>query len=108
MQWLSTGAPLPPKWKEAISGHHYDLLGKRGLGRYAWCVAAEVLLCMPPEKLRKLAAALRKQAETDWETFAEKWSDPEKTARTVAPELRAAINEALKATTSAEKKKKKS
>ncbi|MCG8409524.1 MAG: hypothetical protein MI923_30330 [Phycisphaerales bacterium] len=105
MNWENAGVALPPKWKKAISAHNKKMLGKRGLGRYAWCVATEVLLCIPPDKLLELASNLRKQAEIDPDTFAKKWSNPEKTARTVAPELRAAINEALKATTQKKQKK---
>lgn len=96
MDWRNAGAELPPEWKAAISAHNRKLLGKRGLGRYAWCVAVEVLLCLPPERLRELAAKLREEAEHDWETFADKWTDVDETARTIAPELRAALNEALK------------
>ncbi len=80
----------------AVSLHNKSLLGKRGLGRYAWCVAAEVLLCLPPGRLRELAARLREEAEHDPEAFAEKWNDREATAQAVAPELRAALHEALK------------
>ncbi len=96
MDWRSTGAELPPKWKSAISTHHQNLLGRKGLGRYAWCVAAEVLLCLPPERLRALAAKLREEAEGDPESFAKKWNDRDETARVIAPVLRAALNDALK------------
>ncbi len=96
MDWRSTGAELPPKWKNAISTHHQSLLGRKGLGRYAWCVAAEVLLCLPPERLRALAAKLREEAEHDPQTFAEKWNNRDEAARAIAPELRAALNDALK------------
>ena len=96
MEWKNVGASLPPQWQEAVSSHNTSLLGKRGLGRYAWCVAAEVLLCLPPERLRELAAKLRGEAEQDWEAFANKWNNPGATARAIAPELRAAINEALR------------
>ncbi len=96
MDWRSTGAELPPKWKSAISTHHQNLLGRKGLGRYAWCVAAEVLLCLPPERLRALAAKLREEAEGDPASFAEKWNDRDEAARAVAPELRTALNDALK------------
>ncbi len=96
MDWRSTGAELPMKWKGAISTHHQSLLGRKGLGRYAWCVAAEVLLCLPPERLRELAARLREEAERDPEAFAGKWNDRDATAQAVGPELRAALHEALK------------
>lgn len=96
MDWKNAGAALPPEWKEAVSTHNKSLLGKKGLGRYAWCVAAEVLLCLPPERLRALAAKLREEAEGDPEAFAEKWDNRERAARAVAPELRAALNDALK------------
>ena len=55
-----------------------------------------MLLCVPPEKLRVLAAKLREEAEADPGAFAEKWNNREQTARNVAPELRAAISDALK------------
>ena len=96
MDWKNAGAALPPEWKKAVSRHNTSLLGKKGLGRYAWCVAAEVLLCLPPERLRTLAAKLREQAEDDPQTFAEKWNDRDETARAIAPELRAALNDALR------------
>ena len=76
--------------------HHQNLLGRKGLGRYAWCVAAEVLLCLPPERLRALAAKLREEVEDDRQTFAEKWNNRDETARAIAPELRAALNDALR------------
>lgn len=96
MEWRSTGAELPPKWKEALSAHYQNLLGRKGLGRYAWCVAAEVLLCLPPERLRVLAAKLREEAEDAPDAFSEKWSNREQAARTVAPDLRTALEDALK------------
>ena len=96
MDWRTTGAELPPGWKEGISAHFQGLLGRKGLGRYAWCVAAEVLLCLPPERLRELAAKLREEAESDPAAFAEKWNDRDQAARAVAPALRAALNEGLK------------
>lgn len=96
MDWKNAGAALPPEWKEAVSTHNKSLLGKKGLGRYAWCVAAEVLLCLPPERLRALAAKLREEAEGNPESFAQKWNDRDETARAIAAELRAALNEALK------------
>ncbi len=96
LEWKSAGAQLPPEWKTVLSDHNRRLLGKRGLGRYAWCVAAEVLLCLPPEELRELAAKLRDESESDPESFAEKWNDREAAARTVAPKLLAALNEALR------------
>ena len=107
MDWRSTGAELPPKWKSAISAHHQNLLGRKGLGRYAWCVAAEVLLCLPPERLRALAAKLREEAEGNPEAFAEKWDNREQAARAVAAELRAALNDALKSVERAARSKQK-
>jgi hypothetical protein len=98
MNWKNAGAELPPEWKAAVSARNKELLGKRGLGRFAWCVAAEVLLYLPTPTLRELAAKLRDEAERDWESFANKWTDRERTARTVGPELRAVLNEALKGT----------
>ncbi len=96
MEWKNAGAALPSAWKQAVSSHNKDLLGKKGLGRYAWCVAAEVLLCLPPERLRLLAAKLREEAERDPQAFAEKWDNREQAAGLVALELRAALNDALK------------
>lgn len=96
MDWKSAGVALPPRWQQAVSSHNTSLLGKKGLGRYAWCVAAEVLLCLPPERLRELAAKLREEAEGDPEAFAEKWNNREQAARAVGPELRTALNNALK------------
>ena len=96
MDWKNAGAALPPEWKEAVSSHNKSLLGKKGLGRYAWCLAAEVLLCLPPERLRELAAKLREEAERDSERFANKWNHREQTARAVAPDLRAALSQALR------------
>ncbi len=96
MEWKNAGAELPPEWKTAVSAQNRRTLGKRGLGRYAWCVAAEVLLSLPPERLRALAAKLREEAEDDPQTFAEKWNDRDETARAIAPELRAALNDALR------------
>ena len=96
MDWKNAGAALPPEWKKAVSRHNTSLLGKKGLGRYAWCVAAEVLLCLPPERLRALAAKLREEAEDDPESFAEKWNNRDETAKAIAPALRAALNDALR------------
>jgi hypothetical protein len=96
MDWKSAGAELPPEWNAAVSAHNRELLGKRGLGRYSWCLAAEVILCLSREKLRELAAKLRDEAERDPQAFAERWSNRESAVRAVAPGLRAALNEALK------------
>ena len=96
MEWQNVGAAVPPRWKQAVSAHNKSMLGKKGLGRYAWCVATEMLLCLPPERLRELAAKLREEAESDWDTFANKWSDRDQTAQAIAPALREALNEALK------------
>jgi len=54
-------------------------------------------------QLRVLALKLREEAESDPETFAAKWDDRDKAAKAVAPELRIALNEALKATTRPQK-----
>ena len=56
----------------------------------------EVLLCMPPARLRALAAKLREEAEGAPEAFAEKWDHRARAARAVAPALRPALNDALK------------
>ncbi len=96
MDWKNAGAELPPEWRKAVSLQNKRLLGKRGLGRFAWCVAAEVLLCLPPERLRELAARLREEAERDPEAFAGKWNDRDAAAQAVGPELRGALHEALK------------
>ena len=96
MKWKNAGAELPPKWKKAVSDHNKSLLGQRGLGRYAWCVAAEVLLCLPPERLRELAAKHRDLAERDWESFHDKWVDRDDAWRAVAVELLDDLTEALR------------
>ena len=86
-EWKNAGAELPPEWKSVVSQHHKDMLAHRGLGRYAWCVAVEVTLCMPAEELRKLASQLREDAEQDWDSFARKWDEREKTAKALRPHL---------------------
>lgn len=97
MDWRNAGAELPPEWKAAVSTRNRELLGKRGLGRFSWCVAAELLFCLPTDTLHELAAKLRHEAERDWQSFAHKWSDRKQTARQVGPELLAAVREALEA-----------
>ena len=87
MDWKNAGAELPPKWKKAVSDHNKSLLGQRGLGRYAWCVAAEVLLSLPAKKLRELAVALRDEAERDWEAFDRKWDNLDEATRDIANRL---------------------
>ncbi len=84
MDWKNAGAELPPKWKKAVSDHNRSLLGQRGLGRYAWCVAAEVLLSLPANKLRELAVALRDEAERDWESFDNKWENRDEATHDIA------------------------
>lgn len=96
MEWSSAGAELPPEWKVIVSQRNRELLGKRGLGRYAWCLAAEILLSLTSEQLRELAAELRDEAETDWNKFAHKWDNPEAAARAHGPELIAKLTAALK------------
>lgn len=96
MEWKNAGAELPPEWKDAVSAHFQKMLGKRGLGRFAWCVAAEILLCLPPDELREMASNLRHESESDPGSFAEKWSDPPKTSKRIAAELRPTIDAALK------------
>lgn len=96
MEWSSAGAELPPEWKVIVSQRNRELLGKRGLGRYAWCLAAEILLSLTSEQLRELAAELREEAETDWNKFAHKWDNPESAARTLRPELIVKLTAALK------------
>jgi hypothetical protein len=95
MDWKNAGAELPPQWKAAVSARNRELLGKRGLGRFAWCVAAEVLLALPTDVLHELAAKLRLEAERDWESFANKWSDRDKAARRAGADLLAAVLKAL-------------
>ena len=106
MEWSTAGTELPPEWKRAISAHNKRLLGRRGLGRYAWCVAAQMLLALPPDLLRDLASQLRDEAERDWEAFANKWADPDRSARTTVPEIRAAFEEASKRIAGAARSKK--
>ncbi len=77
----------PPKWKKAVSDHNKSLLGQRGLGRYARCVAAEVLLPLPAKKLRELAVALRDEAERDWESFDKKWDNRDEATHKTAARL---------------------
>ena len=105
MEWKSAGAELPPEWNAAVSAHNKDILGKRGLGRFAWCLAAQVLLCLPPEQLREFAAELRDEAERDWKAFSERWNNREEAARSLAPKLRTSLSDALK---KAERDKKRS
>ena len=83
----------PPKWKKAVSDHNKSLLGQRGLGRYAWCVAAEVLLPLPAKKLRELAVALRDEAERDWESFDKKWDDRDEATHDIADRLQKMIDD---------------
>ncbi len=95
MAWKTIGAELPATWTAAVSAHNKSLVGRRGLGRYAWCVAAEFLLCLPVERLREMASKHREHAERDWDSFNEKWATPEQAIELVRAEFLELLQEIL-------------
>lgn len=70
--WQNSGARLPSTWVAEIRALSHELLGKRSLQQYVWCVAAEALLSMPREQILREALRCQMEASQDWEAYEQK------------------------------------
>lgn len=65
--WEKVSIELPPGWREALSNRARDInRGQTGKGKYLWAVAADLLLGLKPDVVRRHARELQNMNEDDF------------------------------------------